>query len=287
MNHKRWWIFFQALVWSKINLFVREGLKPKELLVYFILYFLCASFARCSMSQKGCILSETLCTRGLNTAITSALSFASLLPLSQPSSPDKKDPLLRCFARHYKTVAMDTRSEQAPHTGCRIGNDRCNTSHLKFPSSSCQHMSWWSRLLKNAKDQDPNRTCPWGFFCCCCPRSSPHLLACGDYLLLAPQRWAERYFPPHLVFVVSPWRDDLYYPGWEIKEGFLTVIPRSSHLTSSQNQPLIAQLLLCSAKCGREAKQWKKTASFVAAQPTGFMILQFMVRRAFDIQDYN
>lgn len=63
-------------------------------------------------------------------AVTFALSFDSPLPLSQPSSPDKKEPLLRCFARHYKTVAMDTQSEQAPHTGSRIGNDRCNISHL-------------------------------------------------------------------------------------------------------------------------------------------------------------
>lgn len=63
-------------------------------------------------------------------AVTFALSFDSPLPLSQPSSPDKKEPLLRCFARHYKTVAMDTQSEQAPHTGSRIGNDRCNILHL-------------------------------------------------------------------------------------------------------------------------------------------------------------
>lgn len=35
----------------------------------------------------------------------------------------------------------------------------------------------------------------------------------------APQRvtW---YFPPHLLFVVFPRRDDLYYRGWEIKDGF-------------------------------------------------------------------
>lgn len=62
----------------------------------------------------------------------------SLLPshliprcLSQPSSTDKKEPLLRCFARHYKTVAMDTQSEQAPHTSSRIGNDRGNVLHFK------------------------------------------------------------------------------------------------------------------------------------------------------------
>lgn len=66
-----------------------------------------------------------------SSAVTFALSFDFPLPLSQPSSPDKKEPLLRCFARHYKTVAMDTQSEQAPHTGSGIGNDRCNISHFK------------------------------------------------------------------------------------------------------------------------------------------------------------
>lgn len=72
-------------------------------------------------------------------AITFALSFDSLLPLSQPSSLDKKEPLLRCFARHYETVAMDTQSEQAPHTGSRIENDRCNISHFRNSSFSRQH----------------------------------------------------------------------------------------------------------------------------------------------------
>lgn len=51
-------------------------------------------------------------------------------PLSQPPSPDKKEPLLRCFARHYETVAMDTQSEQAPHTGSGIGNYRWEISHF-------------------------------------------------------------------------------------------------------------------------------------------------------------
>lgn len=90
---------------------------------------------------------------------TLAPSFDSPLPLSQPSSPDKKEPLLRCFARHYKTVAMDTQSEQAPHTGSRIENDRCNISHFrgkKIPSLSllCKLMNC---CVKNGKDQDPER----------------------------------------------------------------------------------------------------------------------------------
>lgn len=45
--------------------------------------------------------------------------FFLTLPPPQPSSPDKKEPLLRCFAGHYNTVAMDTQSEQAPHAGSR------------------------------------------------------------------------------------------------------------------------------------------------------------------------
>lgn len=87
-------------------------------------------------------------------AVTFALSFDSPLPLPQPSSPDKKEPLLRCFPRHYKTVAMDTQSEQAPHTGSRIGNDRCNISHFKNSSFSLQ-CKLMDRCVKNAMDQDP------------------------------------------------------------------------------------------------------------------------------------
>lgn len=49
---------------------------------------------------------------------------------------------------------------------------------------------------------------------------------------------------------------------------------------------LIAQLPHCTAKCGHEAKQWKNSF-FVAAQPTGFMILQFRRNRAFDAEDCN
>lgn len=49
---------------------------------------------------------------------------------------------------------------------------------------------------------------------------------------------------------------------------------------------LIAQLLRCTAKCGHEAKMWKNSF-FVAAQPTGFMILQFRKIRAFDVEDCN
>lgn len=87
-------------------------------------------------------------------AVTFALWFDSPLALSQPCSPDKKDPLLRCFARHYKTVAMDTHSEQAPHPGSRVGNDRCNISlfffFFKLPFFfSCQQLrSWCSVVLQ-------------------------------------------------------------------------------------------------------------------------------------------
>lgn len=58
------------------------------------------------------------------------LIWFSTTSLSQPSSPDKKEPLLRCFMRHYETVAMDTPSEQAPHTCSRISNGRSSISHL-------------------------------------------------------------------------------------------------------------------------------------------------------------
>lgn len=77
-------------------------------------------------------------------------------------------------------------------------------------------------------------------------RPSEEAARCGhwrDYLLLAPQRWVTWYFPPHLVVVVSPWRDDLYCLGWKIKEGFLTLIPWSLHLKSPENQPWLRNCL--------------------------------------------
>lgn len=61
------------------------------------------------------------------------------LPPPQPSSPDKKEPLLRCFAGHYKMVAMDTQSEQAPHAGSRK-NYKCSIScnlMEKIPQTEC------------------------------------------------------------------------------------------------------------------------------------------------------
>lgn len=132
---------------------------------------------------------------------------------------------------------MDTQSEQAPHTGSRIGNDRCNISHLeKCPFSSRQHTSWCTVVLKMPKI----RTLKIGLWGDLLWSIKQHWRDC---LLLAPQRWVEWYFPPHLVFVVSPWRDDLYYLGWEIKEGFLTVIPWSLHLTSPENQPWLRNCL--------------------------------------------
>lgn len=112
---------------------------------------------------------------------------------------------------------MDTQSEQAPHTGSRIGNDRCNISHFReekksFLSLSCHHTSWWSAVvLKMPKIKTLKIGLPGDLLWSVKQRLR-------DYLLLAPQRWVEWYFLPHLVFVVSPWRDDLYYLGWEIKE---------------------------------------------------------------------
>lgn len=175
-------------------------------------------------------------------AITFALSFDSLLPLSQPSSLDKKEPLLRCFARHYETVAMDTQSEQAPHTGSRIENDRCNISHFRNSSFFRQHTGWWTVVLKMPKIKTLKIGLP------------------GDVVVLI---WGAACFVLHsglngvfrliLVFVVSPWRDDLYYLGWEIKEGFLTDLMK---LASYKPQELvqIAQQPRSPAKCGHEGK---------------------------------
>ncbi|MEQ2187004.1 hypothetical protein GOODEAATRI_000031, partial [Goodea atripinnis] len=80
--------------------------------------------------------------------VTFALTFDSLLPLSQPSGPDKKKPLLRCLVRHYKTVAMDTQCEQATHTGNRIGSDRYNISHFRNSSSSHLQTGWQSAVFR-------------------------------------------------------------------------------------------------------------------------------------------
>lgn len=55
---------------------------------------------------------------------------------------------------------MDTQSEQAPHTGSRVGNDKCNISHLKKkkeeknPSHSSAHDEMDHCVKKKkAKDQ--------------------------------------------------------------------------------------------------------------------------------------
>lgn len=79
----------------------------------------------------------------------------------------------------------------------------------------------------------------------------------GDVCFLAPQRWAEWYFPPHFVFVVSPRRDDLYYQEWKIKEGFLTDLMKLASCKAGE-LVLIVQLPLCTSKCGHEAKWVKK-----------------------------
>lgn len=81
------------------------------------------------------------------------------------------------------------------------------------------------------------------------------VLGGGFCFLLAPQRWVEWYFPPHLVFVVSPWRDDLYYLGWEIKEGFFHCDPMKLASYEPRESALIAQLPRRATKCVHEAKQ--------------------------------
>lgn len=90
--------------------------------------------------------------------LPSRLILSCLCP--SPPARIKRKPLLRCFARHYKTVAMDTQSEQAPHSGSRIGNDRCNISHLKkkIPLLSSVHRQT-DRCVKNVKDQDLKKRC--------------------------------------------------------------------------------------------------------------------------------
>ena len=90
------------------------------------------------------------------------------------------------------------------------------------PSSATQQRA--DGCVDGAKDQDPiNRCLLWS---AAWTVAVAVAVACWrSCLLLAPQWLAEWYFPPHLFFVVSPRRDDLYYLGCEIKEGFLTVIP--------------------------------------------------------------
>lgn len=100
------------------------------------------------------------------------LIWFSTISLSQPSSQDKKEPLLRCFMRHYETVAMDTPSEQAPHTCSRIGNGRSNISHLS-KELACALLS--DQGIKNAVAQAPEVCTTAGF---------GHW---RDYLLLAPE----------------------------------------------------------------------------------------------------
>lgn len=143
-------------------------------------------------------------------------------------------------------------------------------SEIPFPLI-CKHTGIY-HCVKNAKEQgSKNRRAKlqvlvvvsiWGVIC-----------------FLAPQRWAEWYFTPHLVFVVSPRRDDLYYRGWEIKEGFLTDLMKHASYKPWEIVSIV-QLPCCSAKCNHEAKL-VETVAFVATQATGFMMLQF------DVEDCN
>lgn len=150
---------------------------------------------------------------------------------------------------------MDTQSEQAPHTGSGIGNDSCKISNLKkikilFFSSAQQLMDC---CAKNGTDLTLRR----GYVAASCG----HL---RDYLLLAPQRWVTWCFLPHLVFVVSPWRDDLYYLGREIKEGLSILIPWSLHLSDDCTTALLHCKMWPWSKTGRKNKnKSKKTASLL------------------------
>lgn len=112
-----WWIFASHTFWEggRESDRGREGGKERGELDY-----KCISWKRKTFDAQPCQPS----------LLPSGLILRWLCP--SPCSPDKKDPLLRCFARHYKTVAMDTHSEQAPHPGSRVGNDRCNISFFFF-----------------------------------------------------------------------------------------------------------------------------------------------------------
>lgn len=139
------WVFFFYVALIELIRFID---------ILFIVSPICCLFASHHLRGRQTKASTEKYSLYIPSAVTFAHSFDSPLPLSQPSSPDKKEPLLRCFARHYKMVAMDTQSEQAPHTGSRIGNDRCNISHFKNSSFSrlCKLMD---RCDRNANDQDP------------------------------------------------------------------------------------------------------------------------------------
>lgn len=62
----------------------------------------------------------------------------------------------------------------------------------KIPFSLISIQKLTDHCVKNAKDQDPTN------------RSVRLFVMVSRYLILVPQRWVEWYFPPHLVFVVSP-----------------------------------------------------------------------------------
>lgn len=168
---------------------------------------------------------------------------------------------------------MDTQSEQAPHTGSGIGNDSCNISHLggKDPFALISTQSV-------------------GPLCQKCPRLSHWeevcTASCGHwrgYLLLAPcnpQRWVTWYFPPHLVFVVSPWRDDLYYLGQKIKEAIFALIPWSLHLTSPENQPWLRNCLTALQNVVVKLNSGKTASLFMLS-------LQFTRNRALDPERCN
>lgn len=122
----------------------------------------------------------------------------------------------------------------------------------EFPLSLSSAHKLMDRCVKNAKDQDPKNR-PAGRRC------GPHLRRC---LLRAPRGGLYGIFRLILVFVVSPWRDDLYYLGCEIKGAFLTDLMK---LASYKPRELvqIVQLLRFPAKCGREAKHCtEKNSSF-------------------------
>lgn len=109
-----------------------------------------------------------------------------------------------------------------------------------------------------------------------------HVLVTGGTICSWLQRWVVWYFLPHLVFVVPPWSDDLYYLALQIKEGVFRSDPMKPAFRKLWNSAPIAQ----QPCCGREAKQWK-SSFLVAAQPSVTTVLLFGWTEPFDAGDFN
>lgn len=108
-------------------------------------------------------------------------------------------------------------------------------------------------------------------------RCAPLLvLVAGGTICFWLQRWVMWYFLPHLVFVVPPWSDDLYYLALQIKEGVFHSHPIKPAFRKHWNSAPIAQQHCC----GREASQCKNI-SLLAAQPLASAILPLGRRELF------